>query len=392
MSQTNGVANGVPGAQVPNKASEIGWTFVPQYYTCMNQDPSRLHCFYTKKSTLVHADEKEDAQPSFGQQEIHQRLQALNFENTKVYVSTVDSQASADGGIIIQVIGELSNRGGNWRKFSQTFFLAQQPNGYYVLNDIFRYLSDDDDDESTAADEAQPVAEQPVHDAAPAVPQPAQEVPTPAAAPAVPEAKPAPAIPEAASAPAQVAAAAPAADAAAAPALAQQQPSARKTWANLAATGAGKWSSAPAPAGGKPAGGKPPAATATPVAAAQPAAAGAGAKPARAAQAGGAAGAVPAAQVFVKNVAPEHAANDVLKQALESQFGATKECQVNATKGFAFVEFTTSEAARKALAAGSLQVGASAVQIEKRRGGGERGGAPRGRGGHRGGRGAHAAA
>ena len=50
------------------------------------------------------------------------------------------------------------------------------------------------------------------------------------------------------------------------------------------------------------------------------------------------------------------------------------------------------EAARKALAAGSLQVGASAVQIEKRRGVGERGGAPRGRGGHRGGRGAHAAA
>ncbi|KAI3627748.1 hypothetical protein CBS14141_001749 [Malassezia furfur] len=216
MSQTNGVANGVPGAQVPNKASEIGWTFVPQYYTCMNQDPSRLHCFYTKKSTLVHADEKEDAQPSFGQQEIHQRLQALNFENTKVYVSTVDSQASADGGIIIQVIGELSNRGGNWRKFSQTFFLAQQPNGYYVLNDIFRYLSDDDDDESTAADEAQPVAEQPVHDTTPAVPQPAQGVPTPAAAAAVPESKPAPAIPEAASAPAQVAAAAPAADAAAA--------------------------------------------------------------------------------------------------------------------------------------------------------------------------------
>lgn len=389
MSQTNGVANGVSGTQVPNKASEIGWTFVPQYYTCMNQDPSRLHCFYTKKSTLVHADEKEDAQPSFGQQEIHQRLQALNFENTKVYVSTVDSQASADGGIIIQVIGELSNRGGNWRKFSQTFFLAQQPNGYYVLNDIFRYLSDDEDeDESAAAEEAQPVAEQPVHDAALAAPQPAQVAPTPTAAPVVPDVKPAPAIAEAASAPAQVAPAASASEPAAAPAPAQQQQPARKTWANLAATGAGKWSSAPAPAGGKPAAA--PAASAT---AAQPAAAaGAGAKPARGAQAGGAAGAVPGAQVFVKNVAPELAANDALKQALEAQFGATKECQVNAAKGFAFVEFTAPEAARKALAAGSLQVGASTVQIEKRRGPAERGGAPRGRGGHRGGRGAHAAA
>ncbi|WFC93866.1 hypothetical protein MBRA1_000491 [Malassezia brasiliensis] len=391
MSQTNGVANGVSGAQVPNKASEIGWTFVPQYYTCMHQDPSRLHCFYTKKSTLVHADEKEDVQPSFGQQEIHQRLQALNFENTKVYVSTVDSQASADGGIIIQVIGELSNRGGNWRKFSQTFFLAQQPNGYYVLNDIFRYLSDEEDeDESAAAEEAQPVAEQPMHDASHTASQPTQATTTPAAASAVPEAKPAPAIAEAASAPAQVAPAAPATDAGATPvqAPAQQQPPVRKTWANLAATGADKWASAPAPAGGKSA-----AAPAASVAAAQPtAAAGAGAKYARSTQTGGAAGAVPGAQVFVKSVAPELAANDALKKALEAQFGATKECQVNAAKGFAFVEFTSPEAARKALAAGSLQVGASSVQIEKRRGAGERGGAPRSRGGHRGGRGAHAAA
>ncbi|KAH9462589.1 hypothetical protein Pst134EB_006476 [Puccinia striiformis f. sp. tritici] len=34
-------------------ASEIGWAFVPQYYTFVNKDPSRLHCFYTKRSTCV---------------------------------------------------------------------------------------------------------------------------------------------------------------------------------------------------------------------------------------------------------------------------------------------------------------------------------------------------
>lgn len=39
----------------------------------------------------------------------------------------------------------MSNDGNPNRKFSQTFFLAEQPNGYYVLNDIFRYLKDDDD-------------------------------------------------------------------------------------------------------------------------------------------------------------------------------------------------------------------------------------------------------
>lgn len=52
----------------PNKAAEVGWLFVPQYYTLMNSDPSRLHCFYTKKSTMVHASENEDATPNVGQQ------------------------------------------------------------------------------------------------------------------------------------------------------------------------------------------------------------------------------------------------------------------------------------------------------------------------------------
>ncbi len=54
------------------------------------------------------------------------------------------------------MLGELSNNGGAWRKFAQTFFLAEQPNGYYVLNDIFRYLKDEDEieAEAEAVDEA----------------------------------------------------------------------------------------------------------------------------------------------------------------------------------------------------------------------------------------------
>lgn len=50
------------------------------------------------------------------------------------------------------MLGEQSNRGGDWRKFSQTFFLAEQPNGYFVLNDICRYLKEEGVDEETPAD------------------------------------------------------------------------------------------------------------------------------------------------------------------------------------------------------------------------------------------------
>jgi hypothetical protein len=69
----------------------------------------------------------------------------LDYQDCKVRVTNVDSQAS-DSNIVIQVIGEMSNKSEPHRKFVQTFILAAQTNGYFVLNDIFRYISDDDEE------------------------------------------------------------------------------------------------------------------------------------------------------------------------------------------------------------------------------------------------------
>lgn len=57
----------------------------------------------------------------------------------------MDSQASFDN-ILVSVIGEISNKSEPSRKFVQTFVLAEQPNGYYVLNDIIRYLADEEEE------------------------------------------------------------------------------------------------------------------------------------------------------------------------------------------------------------------------------------------------------
>ncbi len=56
----------------------------------------------------------------------------------------MDSQGS-DQNIVIQVIGEISNKSAPHRKFAQTFVLAGQTNGYFVLNDIFRYIIEEDE-------------------------------------------------------------------------------------------------------------------------------------------------------------------------------------------------------------------------------------------------------
>ena len=77
---------------------------------------------------------------------INERIRELDIQDCKVRVSNVDSQESFKN-IVVQVIGEMSNRAAPHRKFVQTFVLAEQPNGYFVLNDIFRYINEDEEEE-----------------------------------------------------------------------------------------------------------------------------------------------------------------------------------------------------------------------------------------------------
>ncbi|KAG6089474.1 hypothetical protein E4U15_002711 [Claviceps sp. LM218 group G6] len=128
---------------------EVGWFFVEQYYTTLSRQPEKLHLFYNKVSQFVYGREAEVTNVAVGRQQIQERIKALEFLDCKVRVSNVDTQASFDN-IVIQVIGETSNKGDESKKFVQTFVLAQQPSGYFVLNDILRYISEDEEDNSTA--------------------------------------------------------------------------------------------------------------------------------------------------------------------------------------------------------------------------------------------------
>lgn len=72
----------------------------------------------------------------------------------------------------------MSNKNQPHHKFVQTFVLAEQPNGYFVLNDIFRYLNDEEDE--IIEDELAPEipAEQPVTPADESVAVPTEELVT----------------------------------------------------------------------------------------------------------------------------------------------------------------------------------------------------------------------
>ncbi|KAI5834232.1 hypothetical protein K523DRAFT_231125 [Schizophyllum commune Tattone D] len=390
MSDTTATTNISHRNVVP---SDVGWQFVPQYYTFVNKEPERLHCFYTKRSTFIHGTEGEDGKPCHGQQEIHQKITSIGFKDCKVFIHSVDAQSSADGGIIIQVIGEMSNQGEPWRKFVQTFFLAEQPNGYFVLNDIFRFLKEDtvegdeaatDAQEEYASESAVPAApeepaRQPTPPAAreptPPPPPPAREptppppppreptpppqpepspAPAPAAAPEpeptvkIPTPQPPAAAPAAAAAPQTNGTAPQAAKPAEKPAAPAQPPAAPepvkpaqpRTWANLAATNSKKWGAAVAQerVGTSEAPPSPaPSTPRTPPVQRPP--------PQQQQQQ---AQAINSTAVFIKGVT-EPISHTALANLLNTRYGKTKEIDIVRNKACAFVEFETVDSARKAI-------------------------------------------
>lgn len=54
----------------------------------------------------------------------------------------MDAQDSYNGGVFVLVTGYLIENDNSRRKFTQSFFLAPQDPGYFVLNDVFRYVDD----------------------------------------------------------------------------------------------------------------------------------------------------------------------------------------------------------------------------------------------------------
>ncbi|QSZ35571.1 hypothetical protein DSL72_008441 [Monilinia vaccinii-corymbosi] len=131
---------------------EVGWYFVEQYYTTLSKSPEKLHLFYGKKSQFVSGLEGASSPVSVSRANIQARIRELDFQDCKVRVTNVDSQSSFDN-IVIQVIGETSNKSAEPKKFVQTFVLAQQPTGYFVLNDIFRYINEEGEEEQGEAPE-----------------------------------------------------------------------------------------------------------------------------------------------------------------------------------------------------------------------------------------------
>ncbi|KAF3668134.1 putative cytochrome 82C4-like [Capsicum annuum] len=121
-------------------AQVVGNAFVQQYYHILHHSPGLVFRFYQDRSKVGRPEDDGSMSITTTMQAINDKILSLNYGDFKAEIRSVDSQESFNGGVHVLVTGYLTGNDNLIRNFSQTFFLAPQERGYFVLNDMFRYI------------------------------------------------------------------------------------------------------------------------------------------------------------------------------------------------------------------------------------------------------------
>ncbi|ONK56595.1 uncharacterized protein A4U43_C10F10490 [Asparagus officinalis] len=147
-SQQQAAAGSPPPPQV------VGNAFVQQYYNILYNSPEHVHRFYQDNSKLGRPEGQGDMSSITTLQAIDEKITSTDDGGLMAEIKTVDAQESVDGGVLVLVTGYLTGKDNIRRNFTQSFFLATQDKGYFVLNDIRRYLDETDQQHGNVANGA----------------------------------------------------------------------------------------------------------------------------------------------------------------------------------------------------------------------------------------------
>jgi hypothetical protein len=140
-----------PQASLPQvpvlRINDVAIQFGKQYYTMLSRGTDRVHFFYKDQSSSQHGVEGDQEVPlCFGPEKIHHMINSQGYSGCRVFISNIDCQPSINGGIIVMTVGKIQMKNGSIKSFVQTVFLAEQPSGYYILNDMFRFINNSSED------------------------------------------------------------------------------------------------------------------------------------------------------------------------------------------------------------------------------------------------------
>eukprot|EP00039_Didymoeca_costata_P022395 m.4395 g.4395 ORF g.4395 m.4395 type:complete len:125 (+) comp2974_c0_seq1:25-399(+) len=117
--------------------NEVGAAFTTHYYQTFAADRNQLVKLYNDTTFLSY-----EGNAMQGQQAIMQHMvEGLRFERVAHSLTAQDYHPMQDGGILIQVMGQLKADEDPPHGFCETFIIRQDPAGnYYVANQIFRLV------------------------------------------------------------------------------------------------------------------------------------------------------------------------------------------------------------------------------------------------------------
>ncbi|KAG2721959.1 hypothetical protein I3760_02G106600 [Carya illinoinensis] len=126
---------------IPVTANQVGTYFVGQYYHVLQHQPDFVYQFYSESSTMLRID-GNTRETATAMLQIHALAMSLGY--TGIEIKTANSLESWNGGVLVMVSGSVQIKDfSGKRNFVQTFFLAPQEKGYFVLNDIFHFVDDE---------------------------------------------------------------------------------------------------------------------------------------------------------------------------------------------------------------------------------------------------------
>lgn len=123
-------------------AEIVGNAFVDQYYHMLHESPELVHRFYQDISKLGRPEPNGIMGVTTTMLDINKKILSLGYGELSAEIISVDAQESFGGGVIVLVTGFMIGKDDIKQKFTQCFFLAPQEKGYFVLNDVFRYVDE----------------------------------------------------------------------------------------------------------------------------------------------------------------------------------------------------------------------------------------------------------
>eukprot|EP00090_Calanus_glacialis_P014662 TRINITY_DN2349_c0_g1_i1.p1 TRINITY_DN2349_c0_g1~~TRINITY_DN2349_c0_g1_i1.p1 ORF type:complete len:132 (-),score=36.21 TRINITY_DN2349_c0_g1_i1:333-728(-) len=116
----------------------IGKAFTEQYYNMFDNPATRsqLQALYNADQSLL----SFEGQQMQGATKIMEKLSSLTFQKIAHLITAVDCQPMFDGGILINVLGQLKTDDDIPQSFMQNFVLKPAGDSFFIQHDVFRLV------------------------------------------------------------------------------------------------------------------------------------------------------------------------------------------------------------------------------------------------------------